>query len=680
MLQKKLVRSLLYLVVALGLSTTSVMGADVLFIAADPTEATFTADGLIKNVLEGLGHTVTYFDDNEMEANMEAAAAAADLVYISESVGSGNVHSKITEIETPMIVGEPYAWDEMGMTLGGGGTSDVASLDIRIVDPGHYLAAGLSGTVTVLTDTAGPEGTAQFANGQVGGDGTAIATATLADGQTYDIIVVYDKGDRLAVAPADGSPQVAADIRVGMFFHYYAQPVLNPNGWALVRAAVNYALGLMEPPGSAKKPHPADGATDVPRDVVLGWEPGDFAPAVNAHRVFLGEVFSDVNEGTVGIAQDANSYAPPQRLDFETTYYWRVDEVNAPPDSTVYKGKTWSFTTEPVGHPISGASITATASSMGQENFGPENTIDGSGLDPNGLHSTEATDMWLSGSEPLGAWIQYELDKVYKLHEMWVWNSNQIFEALFGFGMRDVTVEYSADGAEWTALADVPEFAQAPGTGDYAHNITVDFGGALAKVVRLTATSNWAGVLPQYGLSEVRLFSIPVSARKPSPDSGTTDVGLDATLSWRAGREAGTHDVYLSTDEQAVIDGTAPVVTVTDASYSSALDLGSTYYWRIDEVNEAETPTTWQGDVWDFTTQEFIVVEDFEDYNDWPPHEIYTAWPDGYEDPANGSQVGNLLPPLAETTIVHGDAQSMPHVFRGRTHLCRSAGLDKVRR
>ncbi|MHC4540718.1 MAG: hypothetical protein ACYS74_13195, partial [Planctomycetota bacterium] len=96
MLQKKLVRSLLYLVVALGLSTTSVMGADVLFIVNDPTEATFTADGLIKNVLEGLGHTVTYFDDNEMEANMEAAAAAADLVYISESVGSGNVHSKIT--------------------------------------------------------------------------------------------------------------------------------------------------------------------------------------------------------------------------------------------------------------------------------------------------------------------------------------------------------------------------------------------------------------------------------------------------------------------------------------------------------------------------------------------------------------------------------------------------------
>jgi hypothetical protein len=293
----------------------------------------------------------------------------------------------------------------------------------------------------------------------------------------------------------------------------------------------------------------------------------------------------------------------------------------------------------------------------------PENTINGSGLDDNDLHSTDATDMWLSDTEPLGAWIQYELDKVYKLHEMWVWNSNQVFEGLFGFGLRDVTVEYSTNGADWTALAGVPEFTKAPGTAGYAHDTTVDFGGVPAKYVRLTATSNWGGILPQYSLSEVRLFHIPVSAREPSPDSGAADVDVDATLSWRAGREAATHDVYLGTDEQAVIDGTAPVVSVADASYSSALDLGSTYYWRIDEVNDVEAPTTWQGNLWDFTTQEFIVVDGFEDYNDYPPHEIYTTWLDGYENPANGSQVGYLTPPLIETVTVHGGDQSMPLLY-----------------
>ncbi|MHC4509841.1 MAG: hypothetical protein ACYTAO_12915, partial [Planctomycetota bacterium] len=121
--------------------------------------------------------------------------------------------------------------------------------------------------------------------------------------------------------------------------------------------------------------------------------------------------------------------------------------------------------------------------------------------------------------------------------------------------------------------------------------------------------------------------------------------------------------VSLSTDEQAVIDGTAPAVSVADASYSSPLDLGSTYYWRIDEVNDAETPTMWQGDVWSFSTPEYLVVDGFEDYNDYPPYEIYTTWLDGYENPANGSQVGYLAPPLVETGTVHGGAQSMPLLY-----------------
>ena len=46
---------------------------------------------------------------------------------------------------------------------------------------------------------------------------------------------------------------------------------------------------------------------------------------------------------------------------FGQTYYWRVDEVNAPPDSTVYKGDVWSFTVEPYGYPIK--PVKATASS-----------------------------------------------------------------------------------------------------------------------------------------------------------------------------------------------------------------------------------------------------------------------------------------------------------------------------
>jgi len=452
--------------------------------------------------------------------------------------------------------------------------------------------------------------------------------------------------------------------------------------WAMTGSDMNSKVWIdrvyfgAEPPapqrGPAVNPNPADGQTDVPRDVVISWTPGEFAAPINGHKVYFGESFDDVNDAIGGIAQDANSYARPQRLDFNTTYYWRVDEVNAPPTSHIeFKGEVRQFTTEPIAYPIAGENITATVSSTHQADTDPENTINGSGLDVNDLHSMEAADMWLSGDEPNGAWIEYELDKVYKLHEMWVWNYNQVLESILGFGLKDVTIEYSTNGTDYTTLGTTHEFARAPGAPDYAHNTTVDFGGAAAKYVRLTANSNWGALmLPQYGLSEVRFLYIPVLAREPSPDSGTTDVAVDITLSFRAGREADKHDVYLSSDEQAVIDGNAPVTTVTETSFGPlSLDLGTTYYWKTNEVNEAETTTTWQGDIWNFTTHEYFVVDDFEDYNDYPPDEIWSTWVDGYLVPANGATVGYPAPDwgagehYVETAIVHGGEQAMPFFY-----------------
>ena len=178
--------------------------------------------------------------------------------------------------------------------------------------------------------------------------------------------------------------------------------------------------------------------------------------------------------------------------------------------------------------------------------------------------------------------------------------------------------------------------------------------------------------MPQYGLSEVRFFQIPVSARKPYPDSEATGVDVDVILGWTAGREAAKHDVYVSADEQAVIDGTAAVTTMTETSHGPlALDLDTTYYWKVNEVNEAETPSTWESAIWSFTTTDHLIVEDFEIYNDLNEDEsgsnrIYLAWLDGYEVPTNGSLVGHDMPPFCERTIVHGGKQSMP-VFYNNT-------------
>jgi hypothetical protein len=348
----------------------------------------------------------------------------------------------------------------------------------------------------------------------------------------------------------------------------------------------------------------------------------------------------------------------PGRLEFGQTYFWRVDEVNGAPDNAIFKGQVWRFEVEPSTYPITNIQVTASSADGAAV---PENTVNGSGLTEDGLHSVDAPDMWLSGGGgPQPVWLQYEFDRVYKLHEMWVWNYNIAFEKVLGFGLKSVTVEHSSDGVEWSTLGDV-EFAQAPAVGDYAHNTTVDFGGAAARHVRLTVNSNYGG-LPQSGLSEVRFLSIPTQARNPEPASGATEVTVDPVLTWRPGREAAVHEVYISTDMDAVVSETGPVDTVLEPQHAlTSLALGLTYYWKVNEVNDTESNASWTGDVWDFTTQEYMVVDDIESYDD-DEDRIFDTWLDGFVN-ETGSTVGYFESPFAERSIVHGGRQSMPLAY-----------------
>jgi len=420
--------------------------------------------------------------------------------------------------------------------------------------------------------------------------------------------------------------------------------------------------------GLASPLFPYDGATDVPREVILSWEPGVFAAPTNGHIVYFSESFNDVNDGIGGITQDASSYTPLQRLEFGKTYYWRIDEVSAPPDTTIIKGNVWSFKTETEGVLLTSDLITATASSVDSDQIDPNATINRAGLDDQNLHNDEKSDMWLCSVDDPEPWIRYDFDQAYKLHNMKVWNHNSDDELVMGYGTQQAKIETSVDGEAWTELDSLQTFNQASGAMDYAANTTVSLGGVIAQSVRITALSNWSPLpqlITQKGLSEVQFSYIPVWARTPDPDTGATDVDVDVTLGWRAGREAAMHDVYLSTDEQAVIDGTAPVEIMTETSYSASLDLDSTYYWRVDEVNEAETTTIWQGEIWSLSTPEYLVVDDFESYNDLNPDDpesnrIFLTWIGGDDEPANGSQVGHDNYPFAEQTTVYTGNQSLP--------------------
>jgi len=424
--------------------------------------------------------------------------------------------------------------------------------------------------------------------------------------------------------------------------------------------------------GTAMGPAPAHQATDVPRDgTVLSWVPNDKAIG---HDLYLGTDLSAVENATTASkayqGRQTTATFDPGRLELGRVYYWRVDEVQS--GNTVVKGNVWSFTVEPVSIALAGSRITATASSANSTNESPGKTIDGSGLGTDGLHGTETTSMWLSApSDPGPAWVQFEFDRLYKLHQMLVWNHNTNVEPIVGFGAKSVTIDYSSDGIGWTTLGGADQIARAPGASGYAANTAVDFGGVAAKYVRIKISSNWGGVLKQSGLSEVRFMVIPVAARQPQPASGATGVDPRSVLTWRAGRDAAKHQVYLSTDANEVRNGTALAGTVSDASFdaSPVLQLGKVYYWKVNEVNDLAKPPAWEGEVWSFSTAAFLPVDDMESYNDAEGKDtrIYETWVDGWNVAANGSQVGHDVAPFAELRVIHGGAQSMPLYFDNTT-------------
>jgi hypothetical protein len=638
------------------------------------------------DLLKAEGYTViadTTFNYMTLDAAKLATLEDADLIIVSRTTNSGNYASDGTEItqwnsiQTPLILTNAYLtrsnrWQWINSTAI---TEFQAETMLSITEASHQIFTGVTpvnGQIDMI-DNSVNSGQITFINSSDIGNGTLIAQRA-DDGSVW--IAEWEAG----VPFYSGTTQVPAEKRMlftagGSGGQESGTLNLTENGQKIFLNAVRYMLGLSAKLGYASNPKPSNESVDIPRDMVLSWTPGPYA---DKHDVYFGTDFDDVNNaGTdssllVGPAQDVNSF-DAGRLDFERTYYWRVDEVNVPPDSTVFKGPVWNFTVEPFAVPIPGENIIATASSyaVGQ---GPENTINGSGLD-NDLHSNDSTTMWLTAlSDPGPAWIHYEFDKPYKLYEILVWNYNGQ-TLLSKLGLKEVTIEYSTDNTTWVQVGNVTEFAQAPGTAGYAYNTTVALDGIVARYVRITALNNWFGsAFNQYGLSEVRFMVIPVSAREPSPENGATEVALDTDLTWRAGREAAEHNVYFSPDKEAVIKSTAPVVTITEADYKpTSLDLGNTYYWRVDEVNNSETPKSWQGNLWSFTIQEYLVVDDFESYNNIETgqegsHLVYITWTDGYDNPQiNGSTIGYVTGNSLETNIVHTGAQSVPLAYNNST-------------
>ena len=102
-------------------------------------------------------------------------------------------------------------------------------------------------------------------------------------------------------------------------------------------------------PGRATEPYPCNGATGVSVTADLSWTAGSDA---NSHDVHFGEASPGDFQGN----QPSATFDTGTMTE-ETTYYWRIDEINAQGTTT---GIVWNFTTEGPTPPAAPTNLTAT--------------------------------------------------------------------------------------------------------------------------------------------------------------------------------------------------------------------------------------------------------------------------------------------------------------------------------
>ena len=362
----------------------------------------------------------------------------------------------------------------------------------------------------------------------------------------------------------------------------------------------------------AQDPGPANGAIHSDTWVNLSWLPGDIAVS---HDVYMGDNFDDVNAGAEGTfqANQADTFLVagfpgfpfPDGLDPGTTYYWRIDEVNDAEPDSPWKGNVWSFIVPP------------------ETAYNP--------IPADGVESVEV-DARLSWSAGFGA----------KLHTVYLGDNFDDVNNAAG-GLTQGTTTYN------------------PGT------------------LKMAKTYYWR--VDEFDIIEthkgdVWSFTTEGAVGSPEPANGDVDVTQSPILTWSHGVFADSHQVYFGTDKDAVKNADTSSTEYKDAgnlgseSYDAGqLEWNTTYYWRIDEANNANADSPWTGPLWSFTTANFLIVDDMESYNDIDEgqpgsNRIYLAWVDGFDNPAvNGSVVGNAAAPFAEQTIVHSGNQSMPMTY-----------------
>ena len=403
---------------------------------------------------------------------------------------------------------------------------------------------------------------------------------------------------------------------------------------------------FLVPPKKAYNPAPLNGAKFIDRNADLGWSPGWGA---KLHTVYFGDNFDDVNNAAEGLPQAGMTFDPGE-LEIGKLYYWRVDEFDA---VTTHKGDVWSFTTLRPGGGVR-------AQYYRGGNLAGSPLLSLIDLDINFDWGDGSPDTLLEVDDFSVRWtgeVEVEFSETYT------------FYANTDDGVR-LSVNDQLIIDRWV---DRRAPTEAKGTvdliGGQRYPFTMEYYESGESAV---AQLSWESPsLPKQLIPQAAL-SLPLRASGANPSNGAVDVKHTPILTWNAGEAAASHEVYLGTDEDAVRNANtgSPEYKGTRNLASESYDPGklewdTTFYWRVDEVNNVNADSPWIGGLWSFTTANFLIVDDFELYNDLNPDDpesnrIFNAWLDGYGIPTNGSLVGYENPPFAEQTIVHSGNQSMP--------------------
>jgi len=447
------------------------------------------------------------------------------------------------------------------------------------------------------------------------------------------------------------------------------------------------------PPLTAWNFSPVDGAEDVFTEVTLSWSPGQ---ATIMYQLYFADDFNAVNDGTTEADKGITTEITYKLalLYPETVYYWRVDAFDGT-TSTWHTGDVLSFTTIPGG---TGRIIrevwqdigagTAIGGLTGNPNYpddptfwefidtfeGPVDVADNYGSRLRGWLFPPATGdyiFWLATDDQGQLWLSTDEDPA---------NTEMIANVPGWVPSRDFDNTGGGSGGPEQKSAAI---TLQEGKAYYIEAMMKEGGGGDNIAVA------WQGPIGTRQIISAEYISptayAPVRAYSPRPGDGATDVIETATLGWLAGANAAQHDVFLGTDRDAVASadtttadiyrGRQALAATGYVPTESPLAWDTTYYWRIDEVNSVHPDALWKGNIWSFTTANFIIVDDFEEYDDFC-NRIFYKWKDGWGYSADadcgvtastgngtGSTVGNLSAPYAEQTIIHGGLQAMPFEY-----------------